>query len=81
MRDTLSQLGVIVAKSYEQQVKGGTEWKIHFTFAASMMSRKEAKLLAAIYINEQYGVDEVAYFANPDSADNKFYAVFFTSWR
>lgn len=80
-RVALTNVGVFVAKTYQHKVPGGSRWEIHFRYAASLVKRSDAKVYAQVYMREEYGVEDCAFFANPKTIDNSFYAIFFTDWR
>jgi len=80
-REELSRCGVMVTKSFQILVPGGSKWEIHFRYAASLIGRAEAKNYARVYILSEFNVEDVAFFANPKTIDNSFYSVFFTDWR
>jgi len=80
-KNDLQNVGVNVTKTFRTSVPGGTKWEVHFQYARSLLSRAEGKQYARVYICEEYGHDDIAFFANPKTIDNTFYAVFFTEWR
>lgn len=80
-RRALANVGVMVTKTFCETVPGGCKREVHFRYAASLLRRADAKQYASVFILEEYNVADVAFFANPDTIDNAFYAVFFTNWR
>lgn len=80
-REALVDAGVVVTKTHQTLVAAGSKWEVHFWYAGGIVKRHEARRHAQIYIIEEYDCNDVAFFANPATANRSFYAIFFTDWR